>query len=404
MKILQVNKFFYVRGGSERYFFDLCDLLMERGHEVIHFSMRHPRNEESGQDAYFVDEIDFNGPLGVAGKAGAALRIVYYREGRARFRRLIEHERPDVVHFHNITRQLSPSIIDAAAASGIPMVQTLHDLSLVCPAHSFFVNDRACEDCSGGRYWHAMPARCIDGSVTSSLLGVLEAYVHSWLGLYKKIDRFIAPSLFLKSKVESLDWMVGRITHLPYFIPPAPDYTRMSDGYALFAGRISKEKGVGTLIEAAARLRSIRFVVAGEGPPLEDFRAHAASRGITNIEFVGYVKGEALETLIARAGCIVVPSISYENLPLSILEAFARGKPVVASDCGGIPELVMDGVTGYLFDPHDPGSLAAALEKTLTDEQARLKMGRQARELTEGDYSPGYHFDRLMNIYGDLRQ
>jgi glycosyltransferase involved in cell wall biosynthesis len=209
--------------------------------------------------------------------------------------------------------------------------------------------------------------------------------------------------LFLKGKVSTLKWIRGKITHLPYFIPPGPDYTAINEGYVLFAGRISLEKGVGTLLESAAGMKDIRFVIAGEGPLLDEFRTEAGERGLNNIEFAGYATGERLEGLIRGAGCVVVPSISYENLPLSILEAFARGKPVVASDAGGSPELVQDGVTGYVFMPGDADSLSEALEKTISDDNHRSEMGSRARALVASNYSPDYHYRQLMDIYEELR-
>jgi glycosyltransferase involved in cell wall biosynthesis len=236
------------------------------------------------------------------------------------------------------------------------------------------------------------------------MLGMLEAYLHARMGLYKKIKLFIAPSLFLKGKVSSLDWIRGRVVHLPYFIPPGPDYTGINDGYVFFAGRISKEKGVDTLLDAAGLRSETRFVIAGEGPPLEGYRQMVRDKGLSNVEFTGYVKGDDLENLLRGASCVVVPSVSYENLPLSILEAFAMGKPVVGSDCGGIPELVKDGVTGYLFKPGDPGSLAAAIESTVGDEVKRLAMGRGARETVGCEYSPGSHYEKILEIYEGLRR
>jgi glycosyltransferase involved in cell wall biosynthesis len=402
MRVLQVNKFFYVRGGSERYFFDLCRLLEDKGHEVLHFSMSHPRNQPSAQDAYFVSEVDLNAPMSPAARLRAALRILYSSEAKRKMGRLIDDLKPDLVHFHNITRQLSPSIIDAAYSRGVPTIQTMHDLSLVCPAHSFFVDGKACESCAGGGYWHALQGKCIDGSGASTLLGTLEAYLHSWIGLYKKIDLFIAPSLFLKGKVSSLDWIADRTVHLPYFIPPAPDYSSENRGYVLFAGRVSREKGVGTVLEAAARLTDTEVKIAGEGPLIDDFKAEAAT--LPNVEFLGYVGGERLEETIRGAACVVVPSISYENLPLSILEAFARGKPVVASRAGGSPELVQDGVTGALFEPGDGDSLAAALERILADEAARQGLGRRAREVVASDYSAEAHYGRIMALYEGIRK
>jgi glycosyltransferase involved in cell wall biosynthesis len=399
MKILQVNKFFYLRGGSERYYFDLCDLLARRGHEVLHFSMAHIRNRPSPQQDAFMSHMDLNAPMGLGGKISAVGRILYSKEAVRRMEAIIDRYRPDVVHLHNISRQISPSIISVTSRRGVPTVKTQHDLSLVCPAHSFFIGGGLCEECAGGRYWHGLRHRCIDGSAGSTALGVMEAYLHAAMGLYKKIDWFIAPSRFLMEKVSTLGWIRDKISHLPYFIPLGEDWTARNDGYILFAGRISEEKGVGTLLDAAARLPGTRFVIAGEGAELPRFKEDASRRNVTNVEFPGYVSGDALEALIEGASAIAVTSNSYENLPLSILEAFARGKPVVGSDCGGISELVTDGRTGYLYERADADSLAGAIERLVSDENARLKMAGNARELVSGDYSPDYHYDRLMEIY-----
>ena len=239
MKILQVNKFFYLRGGSERYYFDLCDLLTRRGHEVLHFSMAHPRNRPSAQQDLFMSHVDLNALMGVRDKAGAVGRLLYSREAVRRMEDLVARHRPDIVHLHNISRQISPSIMSVTSRLGLPVVKTQHDLSLVCPAHSFFVNGRTCEECAGGSYWHGLKHSCIDGSVGSTALGVLEAYMHDAMGLYKKVDWFIAPSRFLMNKVSTLKWIRNKISHLPYFIPPGEDWTARNEGYVLFAGRNS---------------------------------------------------------------------------------------------------------------------------------------------------------------------
>lgn len=402
MRILQVNKFFNVRGGSERYYFDLCDLLTSRGHAVNHFSMADRRNRPSADEAYFVSAIDLNSCRGIGPKARAAARILYSREATSKIGQLMDSRHPDVVHLHNISRQLSPSVIDAAHRRSIPVVQTLHDFSLACPAHTFFVNGSPCEDCKQGSFWHAARKRCIDGSTASSLLGAFEAYCHGWLGLYKKVGRFLAPSLFLKSKIAALGWTADRLIHLPYFIPLGSDSSERNDGYVLFAGRMTNEKGVGTLIDAASICKASEFVLAGEGPQMEQFRHYAHTLSLTNVRFTGYAEGNALEKLLAGASCVVVSSISYENLPLSILEAFARGKPAVVSDSGGNRELVRDGLTGYVFERGVAASLADGIERLCSDEGQRVKMGKNARELVATEYSPARHYTKLLAIYEDV--
>ncbi len=399
MRIVQVNKFFYLKGGSERYYFDLCNLLESKGHKIFHFSMHHPRNRQSDQQKYFVSGIDLNAPMNTFRKIKTAARVIYSLEAKRNFSKLIEDLKPDIIHFHNITRQISPSVVDAAASKGVPMIQTVHDLYLVCPAHSFYVNDRTCELCGEGSYWHCITKKCIDGKLSSSFLGTFESYLHSWLGLYKKISKMITPSLFLKDRIEKLKWTKVRTVHLPYFIPPAPDYSGYDDGYVLFAGRISDEKGVGTVVEAASSLRHVQFVIAGEGPKLEHYKRIVSSSGLSNVIFKGYVDSEMIDILLRGASCVVMPSVSYENLPLIILEAFARGKPVVASDCGGIRELVCNGETGYLFRPADAASLSERLNQILKDRDLRNHMGRKARELTNGIFSPEFHYSKIKEIY-----
>ncbi|MGQ9603001.1 MAG: glycosyltransferase family 4 protein [bacterium] len=403
MRIVQVNKFFYLRGGSERYYFDLCALLESRDHKILHFSMHHLRNRQSDQQAYFVSNIDLNSPMSALGKIRAAARIIYSNEAKRNFSKLIDDFKPDIIHFHNITRQISPSVIDVGASKGIPMIQTVHDLYLLCPAHSFYVNQHVCELCKEGSYWHCIVRKCIDGKLSSSILGSIESYLHSWLGLYKKIAKMITPSLFLKKKIEVLKWTAEKTVHLPYFIPWAPDYSNHDDGYVLFAGRISDEKGVGTVIEAAKLLRDIRFVIAGEGPRLQHYREMVSLFALSNVSFKGYADSEMMENLLKGASCVIMPSVSYENLPLIILEAFARGKPVVGSNCGGIPEMVKDGETGFLFKPADGVSLAECLQRITRDSDLRKYMGRKARELVNGIFSPDFHYSKLIEIYESVR-
>jgi len=281
------------------------------------------------------------------------------------------------------------------------VVQTLHDYKLVCPNYMMFVNGRVCERCADWRYWNACARRCMRGSLSSSALVCLEAYVHRILGSYRRHVRFfIAPSRSMRDRVIAHGIDADRVVHVPHAIDLSGYAVRSGDeGYAVFVGRLSEGKGVMTLLRAAALARDVRLIVVGTGPLSAEAEGYAARKGLANVEFVGYHEGESLKSLVAGAAFVVVPSEWYENAPLAVYEAFALGKPVIGSAVGGIPELVLEGLTGLLYPAGDAEALAARLRELWADRSRAADMGRAARRRVEEEFGSERHYDRIMEIY-----
>lgn len=400
MRVLAVNKFFYVRGGCERYFFDLDGLLTSRGHEVRHLSMSHSRNLPSRDSNLFVSNVDFAKRESLGREIKKGLRVIYSTEARRAMTRAVREIRPDVVHMHNIAHQLSPSIMPALKSEGVPAVQTLHDYKLICPVYVLMRGGATCEACRGGRFYNALLRGCHPSGPVAGLANTVEMYLHrSVLGSYDSVRLFLCPSRFMYDKVKSFGVGEDRLVHLPYFIP-VDDYVPAAGGdrdYYVFSGRLSREKGLPTLLEAASRAPDMKLVVLGEGPlERELIERYGAEPWV---EFRGHVSGEELKRVVSGAAFSVVPSEWYENQPLTILESFALGVPVIASAIGGLPEIVRNGDTGLLVEPGNPEDLASAVRWLGSNPDAAAGMGARARRLVEEEHSPESHYGLIMDIY-----
>ncbi|MEZ4653580.1 MAG: glycosyltransferase [Candidatus Eisenbacteria bacterium] len=366
MRVIQVNKFHYLKGGAERYYLDVSELLRARGHEVDHLAMAHERNESPRSGDRFVSEVDYRGGMGFSEKIRHGIRAIYNQEAATIAREMARRRSgPTVAHLHNIYHQLSPSVIRAFHAERIPIVQTLHDYKLICPAYLMMTEGEICERCRGGRYYQATRHRCVLESRPASAIATVEAYLHASLRTYHQVDRYLCPSRFLLEKVASFGIPREKLVHLPYLVdavryrpseePPRP--------VCVYVGRLSREKGIGTLIEAMGQLPpgSLRLEILGEGPMRESLERRVAATCPDRVRFLGFRSGEELHEIIRTAAFAVVPSEWYENLPFAVLEPFALGTPVVGADIGGIPEMVENGVTGRLHASGDAESLRDAL-------------------------------------------
>jgi glycosyltransferase involved in cell wall biosynthesis len=404
MKILLINKFFFPLGGTEKYVFDLRQALLQLGHEVAEFSMQHPDNRASPYAEYFVPELSFD-PLAVGfwGKVGLGFQVIYSRTAARRLGRLIRDFKPDLAHLHNIHFQLTPSILFALRRARVPIVWTLHDLHLICSSHIMYDHERGgpCEACRGGKFHRAISRECLKHSALAGLAGAVEAYLYHALGIYRRwVDLYLAPSRFLRELMAAEGLPAERLVHLPNYTEPDRIRAQFEgEGYGLYAGRLSQEKGVLTLLRALAKAPDLPFYFLGNGPLAFQLRREADELGLKQVRFLGRQQGGELEALRRRAAFVVVPSECYENCPFAVLEAFTAGKAVLGSRIGGIPELVREGETGRLFPPGDVEALAAGLLYFAGHPQAVMAWGRKARAAAENEYAFPLHLKRLLELY-----
>tara|TARA_Y100000815_G_scaffold232876_2_gene223828 strand:- start:60423 stop:61709 length:1287 start_codon:yes stop_codon:yes gene_type:complete len=401
--LLAINNYFYRRGGAEAVFLDHIAMFEEIGWTVVPYAMRHENNMESEWSDYFVSEIEYGRDADRFRRIVQAANVIYSVEAQRNLRRLIDRIRPSVAHAHNVYHHLSPSIFSTLRASGIPTVMTVHDLKLACPAYKMLRDGKVCEDCRGGHVYNVLRHRCIKGSVSLSAVVLAETVLHRILRTYRdKIDRLVVPSRFYIDKLAEWGWSRDQMVHIPNFVN-AEDFSPewQEEGYFAFAGRLSEEKGIATLIRAAARSGQ-RLVVAGTGPQQAELQALAKETG-ARVEFAGYVSGEALHRLIGESLALVLPSEWYENAPISVLEAYALGRPVIGAGIGGIPELIRAGETGVLAASGNVEDLARALSHIAGLAPAERKaMGAAGRSWVQREFSPYAYRDRMLSLYGTI--
>jgi glycosyltransferase involved in cell wall biosynthesis len=315
--------------------------------------------------------------------------------------RVVDAFAPDVVHLHNVYHQLSPSLLRPLQRRGIPAVMTLHDYKLACPSYQFLDHGKPCQACLGGHFSQAIRRRCKGGSLSASTLAAFELWIHTTLGAYHPVGRFICPSRFMAQKMEEAGVFPDRLRWVPHFMDLAGIPSRDQAGPwqpVVFAGRLSPEKGVDTLIEAAA-WDGISLEIAGDGPERARLEELAGRIAPGRVRFHGLLPKAEVLALFRSAAAVAVPSRWWENQPMTVLEALASGTPVVASDLGGLSELIEPGVTGVLVPPDDPEALARALRPFVAGHPAAVAMGRAGREAVEAGFSPALHLARLDAIY-----
>jgi len=405
MRILQVNKFYYRKGGADIHFLDLSDLLAKRGHKIIPFSMESEKNLSSPFAKYFVSHVDLSKPKFSLGGFKAIGRMFYSFEAKRKVNKLIKDEKPDLVHIHNIYHQISPSILPVFKKYKLPVVMTIHDYKLICPNYKLFVNGKVCERCKKYKFYNAVLHKCLKNSFLASWIACKEMYFHKILRIYEKnIDLYISPSQFVKDKLAEWGFDKNKIKILSHFINPnefQPNYE--SENYILYFGRLSVEKGVDILLEAMGKVQSnLKLKIAGTGPEEKKLKNMAKKLRLKNVEFLGYKEKGELIKLAQKSKFVIMPSIWYEVFGLSILESFALGKPVVGSNIGAIPELIKEGKTGLLFEPGNSRQLADKIDKLNCQADNMVEMGKNARKMVEDKFGIEEYYEKIKEIYKNL--
>lgn len=403
MKILMVNKFYYIKGGSETYYFALKKMLEKEGHTVIDFSMKDEKNFDSPYSEYFVENVDYNSSSGIFKKMKIAKNIIYSKEAKKKFEQIIVKEKPDIVHLHIFQHQLSPSILDVIKKNHIPTVYTAHDLKMVCLNYKMMHHGKICEECKGGKYIRCAKNKCVKNSFSKSCINVAEGYLHKWRKSYDAIDAIITPSKFYREKFIEFGIQKDRVFHIPNFLDaqkPDVNPTDDSEQYYLYFGRLSEEKGILTLIKAVESM-NVHVKIVGTGPLKEEINQYLVENNISNIELLGFKSGQELTDIVGNAKAVVLPSEWYENGPYSAIESLQLGRPIVGADIGGIPELVHN--NGFLFKSGDEEDLSIVFQNMeQISEQEYQDMKAASVELFNKYYTWSYHYKQLKQIYDSV--
>jgi glycosyltransferase involved in cell wall biosynthesis len=403
MKVLLVNKFNFVKGGADKYFLDLADLLSARGVKVAKFAMKHPNNLPDKWSKYWPSGINFD-RFQMKNFFSYFIHLFWNFEAAKKFGAMLDEFKPDIVHIHNIYHHLSPSILPEAKKRGLPVIMHLHDYKLVCPNYKMFAQGKIDESAKGGKYWQAVVHRAVKNSYVKSALVSLEMWLHhKVLKVYEKnVDLYVAPSKFMKEKMVEWGVPAEKITVLYHFIDVKKFKPNFELGkYLLYFGRLDKEKGVDKLLRAMAKVRGDKKLkIVGSGPEYKALKSLAKTLGLgARVEFLGPKYGEELKKIIANAYLVVIPSQWYEVFGLVNLEAGALGKFVVAAEIGGIPEAVQASHTALLFNPASVDDLATKINRSLDNPKMAAEGGREARDFVAEHFSPDKHFTALMKIY-----
>ena len=407
MKVLLINKFLYPKGGDAVVTLETGKLLEKNGDKVVYWGMQHELNPVYKHSGKFVSNIDFNaGKLGVGRKIKAITDIWYSFEAKSKVEKVVVEEKPDIVHLNNFAHQISPSVIDIFKKYSIPVVMTMHDYKLVCPAYSMLSGGRPCEKCKDGKYFNCLLNKCTKGSMFKSLVNTAEMYLHhNIMHIYDYVKCYISPSRFMFDKVKEMG-LQGRVEYLPNFIDlseyeiPAGAGT-LHEPLILYVGRLSSEKGVMTLVKAAIK-SGIRTELAGDGPLRKELEGVISNSRAGNVKLLGFLSRREVLDKIRQAAVTVMPSECYENNPRAVLESFALGTPVIGSRIGGIPELVVDNLTGWTYEPFNPDALAVVMKTVLMDSSKLMEYGINARNMVEEKFDSKKFISRLKDIYASV--
>lgn len=381
LRVLMVHNYYQQVGGEDLSFARDQALLENYGHTVITYTIHN-------------DRIKTMNPVALAA------RTLWNMESYDQLRRILRRERPDVIHFHNTFPLISPSAYYAVAKEGAPVVQTLHNYRLACVNALLYRQGRVCEDCLGKSLpWPGVVHACYrsDRAASATVAGML--FSHRLLGTWaRKVDRYIALSEFSRQKMITGGLPPEKIVVRANYIHPDPGEGDGSEGFALFVGRLAPEKGLDCLLSAWKNLSGdIPLKIVGDGPLAEKVGQVAAA--LPAVEWMGQLSHETTLQLVKKAACLVMPSLWYEGMPMTVIEAFAAGTPVIASRMGAMQEMVADGRNGYLFLPGDAAALAEAVARLCRGPGLQAQMRKAARQTYEHGYTAELGYLKLIEIY-----
>lgn len=409
MKVLQIDAYNYIRGGAESVFKNTSSLLKAHGHEVMTFTLKWPENLPSEYASYFPESKDTR--RGISRIPLNILTYFYHNEAARNLDRLLRDEKPDIAHVHLIWGQLTPSILTVLHRHGIPVVHTAHDYRMVCPAYTFR-NGRGeiCHKCADGNFMHCVTNKCTKGSyLLSGMMAAEQYYRNHRFHPARNLDGIIYVSDFARDihrrfMPELAEVPSERLYNFSNSIATAPiskDGRNEADTepYYLYYGRLSYEKGLLTLMKAFAEMPDLRLKIMGSGPMEPQLKQFADEHGMTNVNFIGRRTGQELMDIVARAKFIIIPSEWYENNPMTIIEPYSLGVPVIGAEIGGIPEIITPD-TGLTFKSGDSDSLKDTVRKSASISDERYDaLANGALQFARNNFEPEEYYNRLIKFY-----
>lgn len=412
MKILLVNKYYYIKGGSETYFFGLKKMLEDNGHEVIVFSMNDEKNFKSEYEKYFVSNIDYESER-LLNKVRNALKLINSKEAYKKLCSLIEDTKPEIAHVNLVYHQLTPSIFHALKKYNIPIVFTSHDYKAICPNYKLLSNGQICTKCIGGKFYNCAINKCHKNSNMFSILLSIEAYYHKIRKSYDLADYIICPSRFMLEQLVKGGFKREKLIHLPNFL--SNDFESKTvmntkllekdNNTILYYGRLSSEKGLDLLLDVKKRIdKEFILKIIGTGPEEERLKERVKRENIKNVRFLGFKTGDELVNEIKSSKATIIPSVCHEVFGLTIIESYSTGTPVIGSNLGGIPEIIKENQTGFIFEHDNIESLKIAINKMLNMDVTSpeyLDMVNNCLSFKE-EFTPKKYYEKLIHIYENL--
>jgi glycosyltransferase involved in cell wall biosynthesis len=398
MKVLLINKNHFVVGGADSVYFNTGNLLNTNNIEVVYFSTKNIKNNSNKFENYFSDEV-VTRDISIFKKILSSFKYLYNFKSAKKLRNLIDKEKPDIAHIHLFYGTLSSSILIALKKLKIPIVLTIHDYRLLCPANAMLdKNNNICEKCANSSNLNCIRFKCSENNFFQSLLIGIEATIRQYfINPIDYVSQFIFVSKFsLHKHLYYNENFLNKSNHLyNFYIKQTLENFEKGD-YFFFYGRLSKEKGIITLIESF-KVVKYNLVIVGSGP-LSDYVIESTKLNC-NIKYLGFKSGFDLENLIKGSSFVVVPSEWYENNPMTIIESFSLGKPVIGANIGGIPELIING-NGFLFESKNISDLVSkihlASSVSLTDYN---KFSKSCYNFSKKYFNNEFHFRELLKIY-----
>lgn len=400
MKILQLNKYYWPKGGADRYMLELSALLEAYGHEVLSFAMHHPENLSTAFERYFVSLVITDHLHSAKSAMRTFWRSLYSFEAKRRLAEFTRREKPQIAHVHNIYTQISPSVLDLLYVKKIPMVMTVHDYHLIMPNYMMWAHGRIADLSTKGLLSLTLSRFHKNSYAMSFAQGLAYKFHRSRKSYELAVKKFITPSAFMRDQLIAHGFDSKQVVHVPHFVDITDKVPEYADkGYILYMGRLTEEKGVEVLLRAMEGLPHVPCKIVGTGP--QETQLHLQGDRMAHVTFEGYQSGRALWEFIRGARVVVIPSVWNEVFGLVALEAMAFGKPVIASNIGALPEVVIDRHTGFLVPAADVHALREAISRVAEDPILATQMGRAGRALVEREFNAEKHYLRLMEVYRD---